>query len=73
MDRGVGSLEQTDRDSRVELRGRQACVARDLLEHADVGAVLPHRRGHRVAQQVTGPVLYWALASASGELTPPSV
>jgi hypothetical protein len=47
-------LEQADRHARVELGRRQPRVAEDLLDHADVGAVLQHPR---VAQQVTGALL----------------
>lgn len=32
-------------------------MPQDLLDHADVGAVLQHCRRHRVPQQVTGPPL----------------
>ena len=48
----VNLLQQIDRDPRVQLRGRELGVPEHLLDHADVGAVLQHQRGHRVAEQV---------------------
>ena len=48
----VRSAQPLGRHLRVHLRGRQAGVAEQLLDHPDVGAVVEHVGGARVAQDV---------------------
>ena len=48
----VDLAELGDRDGGVNLRGVEALVAEELLDEADVGAVLQHVRGARVAEQM---------------------
>ncbi len=50
-------FEPGNRDVRVALRTGDLAVAQDLLHMADVGTVVEHGRGHRVAEQVAGAAL----------------
>jgi len=54
---GVDLLQGPQSDVRIDLRGLDVFVAEDLLDEADVGAVLVHVRRHAVPQQMTGPGL----------------
>ena len=45
-------LQRADGNLRVNLRTLQVLVAKHLLDKADVGPVLVHQRGHRVAEQM---------------------
>lgn len=47
-------MQSRYRHVRVALRAGDLAVAQDLLHVADVGAVVQHRRGHRVPEQVAG-------------------
>jgi hypothetical protein len=53
----VDALEVLDAGARVELGGAQLGVAEDLLDQADVGTVLEHEGGHRVAKRWQAPRL----------------
>jgi hypothetical protein len=48
---GVDFAQGSDRDFGVNLRGVEPCVSEQLLDQADVRAVLQHVRGAAVAEQ----------------------
>src|SRR5690606_12390141 len=50
----VDSLQVLDTHAGVDLSGAQLGVAEDLLDQADVGAVLEHQRGHRMTKDMAG-------------------
>ena len=50
MSRRVDLLQGAERHLGIDLRGLDVLVAEDLLDEADVGAVLVHVRRHAVAQ-----------------------
>src|SRR6266853_1985354 len=52
MRKRVDLFELGDGDVRVDLGGGELRVAQDRLYEADVGAVLEHVSGHRVAEQM---------------------
>jgi uncharacterized protein YbjT (DUF2867 family) len=49
---GVDLAELVHRDQGVDLGGRHGCVAKQLLDHPDVGAAVEQVRGERVPQRV---------------------
>ena len=50
-------LQRSDGDMGIDLRRLQVHVSKYLLDKADVGSVLVHQRGHRVAEEMAGPGL----------------
>ncbi len=54
---GMDLLQRPDGDVGIDLRRLQLHMAEHLLDEADVGSVLVHQRGHRVAEQMAGPGL----------------
>jgi len=49
---GVDLLQGADCDLRVNLRRLDVLVAKHLLDVTDVGSILVHQRGHRVAEEM---------------------